>query len=83
MAGGQKAPRDSMAKGQAWVSGDTCHHKAQNNLLPLASLPFQRPKLVGKGPNPGTLETPKPALSKLLPVSQDFPHQWFGPVIFS
>lgn len=41
MAGGQKAPRDPMAKGQAWVSGDTCHQKAQNNLFLLASLPFQ------------------------------------------
>lgn len=46
MAGGQKAPRDPMAKGQAWISGGTCHHEAQNNLLSLASLLFQRPKLV-------------------------------------
>lgn len=77
MAGSQKALRDPMAKGQAWVSGGTCHHRAQNNLLPLASLPFQRPEMIKK-PNAGTLEGLKPALNTPVPVFEDFPQRCFG-----
>lgn len=68
MAGSQKAPRNSMAKGQEWVSGDMCHHKAQNNLFPLASLPLQRPQLVRQRTKSWD------PLRMPLPIFEDFPH---------
>jgi hypothetical protein len=81
-----EAPGDPMAQSQAWVSGaggGGCHHESQNNSLPQASLPFQRPNWCSKGSSSEILKGPKPALGKPLSAFKDFPHQWFCLAIHS
>lgn len=78
-----EVPGDPVAQSQAWVSGGrACHHEAQNNLLPVASLPFQRPNWSSKGPSPGTLKGPEPVSSKRLSVFEYFLQQWFSPEVY-
>lgn len=61
--------------------GHTCHHKAQNNLLPLASFPCQRPELVRTRAACGEPRVLSPLRAGLCLIIEDSPHQWFGPEV--
>lgn len=61
--------------------GHTCHRKAQNNLLPLASFPCQRSELVRQRATSGEPRVPSPLQAGLCLIFEDSLHQWFGPEV--